>query len=287
MGGISVLKTKYPAETAIIGGARFPYRYYKNTQSTVTVALLTGGLGIADVMLPLFDELAGSYSVLTFDYPMAYATNQALSDAIAALIQSLGIKVFLLGQSFGGFLAQILAKQHPEVVEGLILSNTGTLSTRLDECGAQSLFSMLEFIDQLVLLCRRIPFRLAKKGACRIILKNAYRKRSEAETKRIAAFCDEVILSLTKDYEIHMALLLCDLQNHWNIEEGDVACYRGKVLLMLADDDHTFNGSVRQALIDLMPGPHIITDIRGGHLSIFLKPERYAAAVSAFIDAIE
>jgi len=58
-----------------------------------------------------------------------------------------------------------------------------------------------------------------------------------------------------------------------------------KVLLILSDDDFTFNNRVKQALIDVMPNPKVITDIRGGHIALLLKLDKYIAEIKSFIDS--
>ena len=40
-----------------------------------------------------------------------------------------------LGQSLGGVVAQVIASRHPELVEGLVLSNTCSLSSSMSEAG--------------------------------------------------------------------------------------------------------------------------------------------------------
>ena len=109
----------YPTDTLVLpGGKSFPYRYYKNPQAKATIALLTGGLGLSDLFYPHFDRLTKEFSVLTFDYPICFADNKELAHAVAELLHHLGEKVWLVGQSLGGVVAQIIAARHPEVVAG-------------------------------------------------------------------------------------------------------------------------------------------------------------------------
>lgn len=277
-------KEKYPLQMQLIGGGSFPYRYYKNENSDKTVVLLTGGIGLSDLLVFHFEAFAKSYSVLSFDYPMAYPTQQQLVDAIAELLKSLQIKAFLVGQSLGGFIAQILAKQHSDVVEGMVLSNTGTLSVDLDEQGTKCLNDMLTSMDRSIRMMKTLPFGLVKKSIKRAVLKKAGPQLDAQEQAIMTEICDEMVRTLTKDYEIHMTLLMKDLRNHWDMKAGDFEQYKGKVLLILSDDDFTFNESVKQALIRIMHSPQVITDILGGHLALLLKLDKYIGDIKAFID---
>lgn len=279
-------RVKYPRQVMDMKGRTFPYRYYKNSNSDKTVVLLTGGIGLSDLFLFHFEEFAKSYSVLTFDYPICYPTNQQLAGAIAGLLKALDIKAFLVGQSLGGFIAQIVAQQYPEVVAGLVLSNTGTLSVDLNQQGAQCLTDMLKRMEKSLMLMKLLPFEFEKKSIKRAVLKKVSRQMNEQEQALMAQLCDEMLRILTKEYAIHMTMLMKDLLNNWNMKPDDFICYQNKVLLILSDDDLTFNDDVKQALIDLMPDPQVITDIRGGHLALLLRLEKYAAVVTKFIDFV-
>ncbi len=279
-------KQKYPLQTMKIYGEQFPYRYYKNVNSSKTIVLLTGGLGLSDLLLLHFEEFAKSYSVVSFDYPMAYSTNQKLVDAIATLLRSLEVKAFLVGQSLGGFLAQLLAQQHPDVVEGLILSNTGTLSTDMDALGSQCLLDMIKRIDKSLFMIKLLPFSLIKKKIKKGVMEKVKHQLNDQEQAVMLEICDEMEHTLTKNYELHMSSLLKDLQNHWNMGKNDFEQYRDKVLLILSDDDLTFNDNVKHALISMMPNPKVITDIRGGHLALLLKIDRYIQEIKGFIDRL-
>jgi hypothetical protein len=49
----------------------------------------------------------------------------------------------------------------------------------------------------------------------------------------------------------------------------------------------TANGfPIKQALIHLIPEPRVITDMRGGHLALLLKIDRYVQEIKGFIDGL-
>lgn len=55
---------------------------------------------------------------MTFDYQIQFAENGEFSDAVAELLQRFWEKTWLVGQSLGGVVAQVIAARHPEVVKG-------------------------------------------------------------------------------------------------------------------------------------------------------------------------
>lgn len=82
---------------------------------------------------------------LSFSYPMDFPNNASLADAIAYLIKEIGAKnVYLLGQSYGGMIAQITAKRHPDIIKGMILSGACGLGQGMDEEGFALINKMLD-----------------------------------------------------------------------------------------------------------------------------------------------
>ena len=105
---------------------------------------MTGGIGLSDLFYRHFEWFAGDFSVLTFDYQIQFADNGEFSDAVAELLQRLGEKAWLVGQSLGGVVAQVIAARHPEVVKGLVLSNTCSLAKDMGDEAYSHLKKMME-----------------------------------------------------------------------------------------------------------------------------------------------
>ena len=70
----------------------FPYRYYRNPdeRKNVTLLMLAGGSGLGDGFFYLYEYLIPHFSLLSFNYPMAFSEDASLSDAIASLIRTVG-----------------------------------------------------------------------------------------------------------------------------------------------------------------------------------------------------
>lgn len=282
MSELELYQKTYPHESMHIMGHDFKYRYHKHATSNITIVLLTGGIGLSDLFYQHFMEFAKDYSVITFDYAIDYKDNKQLAKAISILLKNLSIKAYLVGQSLGGFVAQVVAKYYPEVVEGLILSNTASLSSTMEESGKSQLFEMLEKQKKALKMIRYMPFGMVKQ-----MMKKAVQKKlqdvTEQEALLMQNMCDEMLILLTKKYELHMINLLVDMENHINMMPDDFKVYKGNVLLILSEDDNTFNESAKRSLIHLMPNPTVITNITGGHLALLLKLDEYAEAVRSFI----
>lgn len=273
---------KFPKKKMLICDKEFSYRYHKNGDTTIV--LLTGGLGFSDLFYMHYEAFAEKYSVITFDYPYGLPTNTQLADAIAELIKRLDIeKAFLVGQSYGGLIAQVIAKLHPEVVDGLILSNTGSLSKQMNSEGRKCMLDMITGLAKTKKILKYIPIAILKPFMLKKIMLNL--KDITGEDKIfIAELFEYAIKLLTSIHEIHMCSLMIDLNNYWDMTPVNFAVFKDRTLLILSKDDMTFNDGVKQSLINIMPNPIIRTDISGGHLALFSKIQHYVEAVENFID---
>lgn len=274
----------YPAETIRLStGKDFTYRYYKNGNSDTTLVLLTGGIGLSDLFYLHFDRFARDFSVMTFDYQIQFADNSEFAAAVAELLERLGVRVWLVGQSLGGIVAQIIARNHPEAVEGLVLSNTCSLAKDMDSEAFAHLMAMIESEEKSKKLLRWIPFGLFKRLMKTAVMKKMSPTFTVEEKALMEGLCDGMLTLLTKPYELHMIDFLVDARNHMGMIPADFQKWDGKVLLILSEDDHTFNQACKDSLVAIMPNPTVVTDISGGHLALLVKLEQYADNVSDFI----
>ena len=76
---------------------------------------------------------------------------------------------------------------------------------------------------------------------------------------------------------------LCDAENYFCMTEQDFARWDDKVLLILSEDDTTFNQACKDSLIAIMPHPTVVTNLTGGHLALMVRLERYAKLVTKYI----
>jgi len=275
----------YPVKCKQINGLTFNYRLGGNGEKTIV--LLVGGLGISDAFYKHFTAFAKSFTVLTFDYPVESCRNSVLADGIAELIKTLGLnKVFLVGQSYGGLIAQVIAKKHPEIVAGMVLSNTGCLDADMGEDAEKFMFKMLRGLKTSVRLLKLLPMSLSKRISLNRMEKN-FNQCTPDQKRFLTDLFRYVYNKLTRRHELNMCMLMMDLQNEMINTKSDFYYLDKKVLLLLSEDDHTFGDPVKQALIQLMPNPTVNSKICGGHIALLLQTELYIDTVTQFINGIE
>lgn len=116
-----------------VKGTKFAYRSFGQPEG-IPIVFLQHFTGTLDNWDPaLTNELAKTHPIILFDNKgvgsiegETPATVAKMADDAYAFIRALGLKkVYLLGFSLGGFIAQNLAEAYPELVSKVILAGTG------------------------------------------------------------------------------------------------------------------------------------------------------------------
>ncbi len=276
-------RNKYPLQQfTTSGGAPVEYRYHKNQGSDKTLVLLIGTIGNSDAFYEHFELLSKDFSVITLDYPEKIKTVAGTADALAELFQSLGVKVWLLGQSLGGFVAQVTAKKHPEVVEGLVLSNTASLGKHMSSEGIKALNEMLMVQNVNQKLVSFAPMRYIKSKLLVVDpqLEESFTPQQKEYSDAFAALADA---TLSRGRIKHSLTLLTDLASEFGMAPEDVDYLNGRVLLLLSPDDRMFHKDCTDALTRFMPFAQVDRSLTGGHLAMFLQPAEYVEKVRSFV----
>ena len=281
---IDLYRQANPLQTLrLASGKAFSYRLFRNEASSETLVLLTGGIGLSDLFYLHFERFSRSFSVMTFDYQEDFATLAGLADAAAEALRHEGVRGWLVGQSLGGIVAEALAVRHPDVVTGLVLSNTCAITRDMAPEARAYLERMLASQQRFGTLLKVLPFGLIKRLMARTVRAKLKGHLSEREQGLMDTLTDEMQRSLTRPYELHMARLLCDAPNLGELVPEQFARWDGRVLLILSEDDDTFSPACKQALIELMGNPRVVTDLTGGHLALLVRLEEYATTVEGFV----
>jgi len=251
--------------------------------------LAPSGLSVKDFIAPSsfqfgetrtfrIGEMYGAVSFLQITAPEIH------DRILAEFMETEGnILVTMVGQSLGGVVAQVIASRHPEVVEGLVLSNTCSLSGNMSKAGYQDLMKIIESQRKFKKWLAFLPFPLIKRMMRWAVMKKKTDGFTAQEKAAMEELCGAMMELLTKPYEQHMIDFLCDAEHYFGMTRNDFAPWEGRVLLILSEDDTTFTPACREDLIALMPSPTVVTDLTGGHLALMVRLEQYADLVTKFI----
>ena len=222
--------------------------------------------------------------LVTYGTDYVNMTEELLREAgLAELIGDRNRRIGIKPNLVAPVLAAEGGTTHPEVVEGLVLSNTCSLAKDMGDEAYSHLKKMMESQKKSKKLLSVLPFSLFKRMMKWAVMK----KKTDGFTRREKAImeelCGAMLELLTKPYEYHMIDFLCDAENYFSMTEQDFARWDDKVLLILSEDDTTFNQACKDSLIAIMPHPTVVTRLTGGHLALMVRLERYAELVTEYI----
>jgi pimeloyl-ACP methyl ester carboxylesterase len=122
-----------PTKTVNIDGTRFAYRQLGPDDGTPVIFLNHLGAVLDNWDPRVVDGIAARHRVITFDNRGIGASKGRTPPSVAAMardavafIRALGFdQVDLLGFSMGGFVAQVIAQEEPQLVRKMVLAGTG------------------------------------------------------------------------------------------------------------------------------------------------------------------
>ena len=271
---------KYPAQAVTVDGAA--YRYVRSGAGhNKTLVLLNGGMNTLEMWMDYVEPLSEKYDVLLFDYPQELRTNQALVAGMHAFFAKLGIaKPIFVGASDGGMVAQIYTQKYPTEVGGLVLVSTGGMdAATLKTLKKRYFFAPIALWYMAHCNYEKLKPRLIQSGM----------RHLRDESAEEVAYAQDMFDTIFKDFQqakdVHITGLLADLMNQTPVTEADFRALKGRILLILPDQDF-FSGQMQQDLIKLMQDPQIVY-VSGGHLGTVLKAGEYVREIEKFLARME
>lgn len=107
------------------------------------------------------------------------------------------------------------------------------------------------------------------------------RNESEAQVRYAREMFETIFKDYKKEKDLHISGLLADLMNQTPVTESDFSELKGKILLILPDQDF-FSGEMQKNLIQLMHNPKI-KYVSGDHLSTILQADDYVRTIDEFL----
>src|SRR5215213_3530621 len=223
----------------------------------------------------LLRGLGASRRVIALAYPDA-ARMTDLTDAIAGKLAAEGIdRADVLGSSYGGWVAQCLARRHPALVRCLILVHTFAL--RPDAAWRFRVASNIWKVLPGPLVRRLMMARVGR-------MLRPLRDSSPGEHQRALTFVRE----LAQAPETAAALLrqnacMLDSITSFPTAPADLARLAGRILIIESDDDPAIRAPERAHLRSLYPGAEVRTFRGTGHITALVQPHELAGAVNDFL----
>ena len=273
---LKLFTSAHSCENITVDGARYRY-IIKGKEGGKTLVFLNGGMNTLEMWMDYVDRLDDDYRVLLFDYPEELRTNQELVTGMHAFFGKLGIEnPIFVGTSDGGMVAQIYVQKYKDEVGGMVLISTGGM----DEATLKSLKRKYFFAPLMLWYMKHCNYEKLKPTLIKAGMSHIRNESSEE-----IAYAQDMFETIFKDYkqekDVHISGLLADLMKQTPVTAADFASLKGKILLILPDEDF-FSGKMQEDLIRLMHKPKI-SYVSGGHLSTVLKADEYIRVIREFL----
>lgn len=257
------------AERRTLGGHE--WAYIQRGSGAQAVLILPGGLAVAETAFRYIQRLEPRFRVLAPTYPDTIATMAELVSGLAQLLRAEQIaRAHVVGGSYSGLVAQCLLRHAPGSVAGLVLADTGV--PRRSRARQLALFRpMLAHLPLAVLrwLARSaLALFLARLPAQRTFWRGYFRQRVAGMTR--AAWLSH--LAVWRDFD-----------RSYRFAEGDLAGWRGRVLIVEAERDGLFRRDEQLALRALYPAARVHTFARYSHGASLAYMDDYIAVIERFL----
>ncbi|MBN1431058.1 MAG: alpha/beta hydrolase [Anaerolineae bacterium] len=263
-------REKYPYKTTTIDGTS--WRYIDTGTGKQVVLALSGATCIAEISWQTIERLGQKYRVIAPDYP-AIDSNAELVDGLTSLLEQEGIeRAHVMGGSYGGLVAQVFVRRHPDRTAGLILSHTLLPNPETGRAIAKTL-RWLRLMPQPLL---RLFF---KRTMSRLMTRNAAPEMALIN----AHFAEIVDFHMTKAQIVSLMARTIDVSESYTFTPGDLKDWPGRVLLMMADDDPATPEPMRRAIMSMYPQATVRLFSGSGHLTSILKQDEYIGAMEEFV----
>jgi pimeloyl-ACP methyl ester carboxylesterase len=259
----------HPPKRVVV--AQTDWEYLDSGKSDEVILLLVGGLRMADAAYRNIPMLDDAFRVITPSYP-ALNTMSELADGLAVILDREGISAaHVLAGSFGGMLAQVFIRRHPDKVSKLILSTTAVLD---DDSAARyrQLMALLEPMDQATVT------QVAQEQMFNIIAP------PESDHAFYRAYLNELYTyRVDKQALLSTYRSLLDFADNWKLSPDDLAAWQGDMLILESDDDATFDESMRSRVRRLYPFAQTHIFHGAGHSPGTTQRDKYFEVVKTFL----
>lgn len=269
---LEALHRQHPLRTVEVGDVLF--RYTTVGFGATGLFLLPGAAGGGEAYLRLVPRLRAAFRMVMVTYPVVSGLDVLLA-GLEAMLAAEGIDRFaLLGGSFGGTVAQAFFLRHPERVTRVVLSGT-VPADPARAVANETWLRRFRFVPMAILraLLHLVVRRLVKN----VRVERAFWLR----------FYGDAISALSRKQLVSQYRVAIDFDRSCAVEAGDMASWRGEMLVLEGARDAVANARGREALKTLYPRARVHTFAGAGHGASLDCPDEWDEVVVRFLTAAE
>jgi pimeloyl-ACP methyl ester carboxylesterase len=269
-GKLDAFRAGHSPKTIVIDGVQWEYIACGQGQSALL--LLNGGLRIAETAFAYVELFESDCRVLVPTYPPLRSVDD-LTDGIVAILDAEHVQdELLLGQSYGGMVAQVMVQRFPKRVTKLVLSGAGPLSP------PKAQRAILKLILAVAPL---LPEKTVK---------NVY-KKSISQVLSIPGDRRDFWQAYL-DHLFDERLTKADVLSHFRTGEDTLDKYAygmqdpwpGDVLVLGGENDPVSSDQDRSEIVAYYPNTTLKVIGGAGHTIAMQRPDEFAKSIKSFFD---
>jgi pimeloyl-ACP methyl ester carboxylesterase len=260
--------TLIPTLTKTITVQEKTWRYRIAGKGEQTVVVLSGALGAGDLFTQHIAELLPDVYLVTPEYLPANSVSEFL-DAFEAILKAENLRnPIVYGGSFGGLLAQCLARRNPQSITALILSG----AVAPDAKRISKYRRILKILPFLPMPLVRMMTRMAAIKMTKTVPKNKELWRTELQNLGSKILRED----LASRYNTAM-----DYDQNFHFMPNDLS--EMPIMLLEGSEDRVANKKARDQMRALYPHAEVTIVEGAGHSVLLTHPQQWKNAVAKFI----
>ena len=262
---LKTFRAEHPPRLLKVNGVAWEYLAYGRGQEAIV--FLHGTTGAYDIWWQQMQELQDRYRVVSVTYP-AVNTLEKLAEGVLAVMDEEKIqRAHIVGTSLGGYLAQYLVGQHPEMALSVVFSNTFPPNEIL-AAQNKAIGTLIPYLPEWVVMS------VLRNS----IVKNIY--PASGNNELTLAFLTEMVSGRMSRGQVY-GRYLCDVEP---VTAPNVAALKIPALIIEADNDPLVEQVLREQLKVTYPTVPVRT-LSSGHFPYLNRSTGFTSIISDFIGA--
>ncbi|MBN1927271.1 MAG: alpha/beta hydrolase [Prolixibacteraceae bacterium] len=252
-------------------GLNWEYIFHGNGNKVIL--FLNGGLRFAESASRYVKTLGNNFRIVVPTYPPV----DHVDEIFAGIHEILKIEEIeqttVIGQSYGGMIAQVFAAKFPDKVEKLILNSTASIFTNQWS---------KKFSLSILWLFMKLPSKWIRNLFTKNILKAL--KQNNSENDEWINYVGNLIdTRLTNDHIASHFLTAKDVIINYS-DKSKINIFTGDVLIINGENDRFSTMKDHKKLINDYPNSKSVIIKGAGHVFALERPDEYKQLINAFIN---
>ncbi len=253
------------------GADGIDWEYFSSGYGNETLLLLPGVHGRGEMAFQHILRFEQGYRVISPSYPGSVTTIAQIIAGLASILQAERIKtVYVVGGSYSGMIAQCLVRRSPEQVKLVVLDHTSPPSVY--QARLYTLYHTLLTVLPISWLRHLLTF--GNQRATQEITTGQDFWRN---------YFENLLASMTRADYLNRIQVCIDFYRNYTFSPDDLRSWRGKMLIIEADDDAYVSTRQRAALRALYPKARVYTFHSTGHAAWANQFETFFSVIAQFL----